>query len=69
MLNEQTLFEELSQKAREEGVADAAAWSELVETLLEEHLKLQELHDDNPLEAMEDALRGRFEEYKQTLSA
>lgn len=67
MLNEQMLFEELSNMAREEGVTTADAWSELVETLIEEHRELQEMHDDNPLEGIEDVLRARFEEYQQTL--
>ncbi len=62
-LNRAELFQELSELAREEGIASKEMWDDLVEEVVESHEDLGELNDDQDLEGMKTALKEAWTEY------
>lgn len=65
-LNRGELFNEISDLAREQGVSTKEAWSELVDEVLDSHLSLAELNDDNDLVGLKTALSDMWEVYEST---
>lgn len=63
----ENLFDEVIARCRQHGVTDEAAYNGIVEDVIEEHRRMGEIHDDEGTEDLEAQLRGRWEEYKQTL--
>lgn len=68
-LSHAELFEEISDLAKEQGVATKEVWDELVSEVLESHLSLGELDKDMDLENMRTMLCGMWEEYRIEASA
>lgn len=63
------LFEEISDLAREQGVADEQMWNELVSETVESHLSLGELDKDMDLENLKTILNGMWADYKREADA
>lgn len=63
------LYEEISDLARDQGVATKEQWDEMVEDVVEDHLDLGELDLDQDTEGMKDVLRGRWGSYKKESSS
>lgn len=62
-----SLFEEVVERGREQGVASQGAYDELVDEVIEDHRGVGEMHDDSPTEDLEAQLRGRWADYKEAL--
>ena len=58
------LYHEIAGIAREQGASNQAMWDEIVEELLEDHLAVGEIDLDEDTEAIKEALRSRWSEYK-----
>ncbi|MFH1632205.1 MAG: hypothetical protein ABIA47_04315 [bacterium] len=65
----QELFDEIVERATEEGVADQEAFNQLVESMLEDKSGVGELDVDQDIESMEDAIKARWDEYSAMLDA
>lgn len=63
-LNRGDLFQEISDLAREQGVSSKETWDELVDEVVESHLDLGELNDDEDLEGVKDALKEAWKEFE-----
>lgn len=63
-LSNQELFEEAVERALAEGVQNQEAFSQIVESLIDEKRGVGELHDDNNLEGMLEILTARFPEFE-----
>lgn len=61
------LFEEVVDQGREEGVADKEAYDELVETVIEDHRRLGEIHDDSSYDALVETIQARWPDYREAL--
>lgn len=61
------LFEEVVSAGVEQGVNEETAYFDLVDTVLEEHRGLGELHDDQNLDGHADVVKARFSEYMKRL--
>lgn len=68
-LSHAELFEEISDLAKEQGVATKDVWDELVGEVLDSHLELGELQKDMDLENLRTMLKNMWEEYKLEASA
>lgn len=64
-LSSDELYTEIAELAREQGVASRVNWVNLVDEVVQSHLELGELDQDQPLEGHKDALYMRWETYKQ----
>ena len=62
--DEEGLLEEVLTRAREEGVTSQEAWNELVEQVLDDHARLQEVDNDDDLISMREALQARWGDYE-----
>ncbi|MBI2443948.1 MAG: hypothetical protein HYV42_01755 [Candidatus Magasanikbacteria bacterium] len=58
------LYREVADLAREQGVAGQEMWNELVEEVVDAHLDLGELTDDENLENIKAELADRWHEYE-----
>ena len=65
--DEAGLLEEVITKAREEGATSQEVWNELVEQVLDDHSRLQEVDNDDDLVAMREALQARWGDYEAEL--
>jgi len=65
IVDRQTLFTEIVEAGREQGVADQEAFNALVENIIEDHRRVGEIHDDT--EDLVPFLHGRFEDFKKEL--
>ncbi len=65
--NKEGLFEEVVDQGREEGVADKEAYDELVETVIEDHRRLGEIHDDSSYDALVETLQARWPDYREAI--
>jgi hypothetical protein len=64
-LSSEELYTEIAEIAREQGVSSREDWTNLVDEVVQSHLELGELDQDQPLEGHKDALYMRWETYKQ----
>lgn len=64
-LSLEDLYAEISDLARDQGVASREAWDEMVDDVVEDHLDLGELDLDQDTEGMKDVLRTRWQNYKE----
>ena len=62
-LNRAELFDEISEIARAKGLSNASDWALLVDEVLESHLAIAELNDDQDIEGMKQALKDAWDEY------
>lgn len=62
-LNRDDLFKEVSDLAREQGVADKDMWKELVDQVVDGHVDLGELDPDQNLVALKELLYDAWDEY------
>ena len=58
------LFQEISDLARDYGVPDQSVWNELVEQVLESHMAMGELSDDQNYEGYLETLKQKWDAYK-----
>lgn len=66
-INLEDLFQEIVTRGREQGVADQAAYNELVDTVVQEKIQVGEDSDQADIEERTKHLQGRWEDYQQTL--
>jgi hypothetical protein len=64
-LSHAELFSEISDLAREEGISDQIEWNELCDEVIESHLNLGELNDDQDLEQIRQSLHLGWSDYQQ----
>ena len=64
-LNINDLYKEIADLAREQGVESDEMWNELVEQVVQSHLELGELDEDQEINAFREKLEGMWEEYKR----
>lgn len=64
-LSNAELFKEISELAREQGVATKEVWSELVSEAIDSHVQLGELNEDEDLENKVQVLSDMWEEYER----
>ncbi|MBU0531804.1 hypothetical protein KJ910_04930 [Patescibacteria group bacterium] len=67
IVNRQAIFMEIVEAGRAQGVTDREAYDELVESIIEDHRRLGEIHDDTETEEIISVLQGRFDEFKNEL--
>jgi len=61
------LFQEIVEAGRAEGVANEEAYHELIDSVIEDHRRVGEMHDDSSYDAIAEALRGRWAEFREAL--
>jgi hypothetical protein len=66
-IDRQSIFEEVVERGREQGVTTQEAYNDLVEEVIEGHREWAEIHDDSPTEDLEEQLRGRWPDYVEAL--
>jgi len=64
-LSNAELFEEISDLARDQGVANKDLWRQMVDEVLDSHLSLGELDKDEDLENKKQILTDMWEEYER----
>lgn len=64
-LNE--LYSKIAARARDNGVADQEAWDGIVDEMVEEYRTDGLIDDDEDTEALEEALRRKFDEYHEAV--
>ncbi|MFC1788161.1 hypothetical protein ACFLZY_03000 [Patescibacteria group bacterium] len=65
--NREQLFQEIVQRGRSEGVTAQDAYDELVKTVIEDHRRVGEIHDDSATVDWAEQLQGRWFDYVRTL--
>ncbi len=63
----QAIFDEIVDRGREEGIVDQEAFHELVEEVIQEHLNVGEMHDDNSTVGLAEQFKARFQDYLDTV--
>ncbi|OGL99478.1 hypothetical protein A2501_04525 [Candidatus Uhrbacteria bacterium RIFOXYC12_FULL_57_11] len=66
-VDREAIFEEIVERGRAQGVTTQETYNDLVEEVIESHRAVGEIHDDSPTEDMEEQLRGRWTDYKESL--
>lgn len=64
-LTDNDLKEELFRRAKDEGVATQEEFASMVDAVIEDHRRVEELSDDQDLELKEDELEQLWSEYKE----
>lgn len=64
-LNRNDLFQEISELAREQGIATKEEWHSLVGEVVDSHLDLGEMDPDQNLSGLKDLLTEQWDEYKR----
>jgi len=59
----ENLLQEIIAKGRAEGVTDSEGYNQLVQSVIEDHRRVGELHDDQALIDMVQALQERYPDY------
>ncbi|TAL20688.1 hypothetical protein EPN90_00275 [Patescibacteria group bacterium] len=67
--NLEDLYEEVSERAREAGVASEEVWNELVETVLDERLNWGEVDVDDDITTMREALQAKWSDFERGLQS
>ncbi|MBU1033208.1 MAG: hypothetical protein ABII13_04940 [Patescibacteria group bacterium] len=60
-LNRKELFDEISDLARNQGISTQEEWDGLVDEVVESHISLGELDEDQDLEGLKNALMEKWE--------
>lgn len=63
----EALFQEVVERGRTEGIASQEAFNDLVEEIIQEHLDVKEMHDDNSTVGLSEQMKGRWPEYQAAL--
>lgn len=66
-VDRESIFGEIVERGREQGVSDQEAYNTLVNEVVEDHRRVGEIHDDSPTEDLVEQLRGRWMDYKEAL--
>lgn len=66
-VDRESLFGEIVERGREQGISDQEAYGTLVNEVVEDHRSLGEIHDDSPTDDLVEQLRGRWMDYKEAL--
>lgn len=61
------LFAELKERARAEGAYTKEEWDDLVEEVLDEHLRVGEFDEDEDLTELREALEARFADFESEI--
>ncbi len=67
-LNLEALFEEITERGREEGVVSHEAFRDLVEDVVATHADIGTMGDDTSSADVTEQLTGRFPDYQAALS-
>lgn len=62
-VDRETIFQEVIERGRNEGIADREAFHDLVEEIIQEHLQVGEMHDDQPTVDISEQLKARWVDY------
>src|SRR3990167_4855461 len=62
------LYNEVADLARDQGIKNKAGWTDLAETIIEDHMEMGEIDLDEDSEGMKEELRGRWLKFKATPS-
>ncbi len=57
------LYEEVKEKAREEGAMSREDWHEMVDEVLDDKFEFQEIHDDEDVAQLKEALQARYDDF------
>lgn len=66
-LSIEDLYYECRERADSEGAMSQEEWDSVVDDLLEEKREAGELHDDDDVTAIREALQSRFEETEESV--
>ena len=66
--NVESLYEEVAERAREQGVASEDAWKELVEEILDERINWGEVDIDDDVTSMREALQEKWKQFEESVS-
>lgn len=62
-VNLEELFDEVKDRALEEGALAREEWNELVEELMDEKRQFSELHDDDSWTEIRESLQARYDDF------
>lgn len=62
-VNLEEIFNEVKDKAMEEGALGRDEWNELVEQILEDKRQFSELHDDESWVEIRESLQARYDDF------
>jgi hypothetical protein len=62
-VNLEELFNEMKDRAIDEGALSREEWNELVEEILEEKRQFSELHDDDSWVEIRESLQARYDDF------
>jgi len=62
-LNLEELFEEVKERAMEEGALSRDQWDDMVEAVLDGKREFNEIHDDESWGEIQESLKARFDEF------
>jgi len=63
-LNLEELFEEVKNRATDEGAFSKEEWDDIVDDVLESKKEFGEMHDDEDQAQIREALKTRFEDFE-----
>jgi len=66
-VDHESIFGEIVERGREQGVSDQEGYNTLVGEVVEDHRRVGEIHDDSPTDDLVEQLRGRWTDYKEAL--
>lgn len=66
-VDRESIFGEIVERGREQGVSDQEGYNTLVGEVVEDHRRVGEIHDDSPTDDLVEQLRGRWMDYKEAL--
>lgn len=67
--NLEDLYEEVVERAQEQGIADEEGWKEMVEEILDEHINWGEVDIDDDVAGMREALQEKWKKFEEGLNA
>lgn len=62
-VNLEELFNEVKDRAMDEGALSREEWNELVEEMLDEKRQFSELHDDDSWVEIRESLQARYDDF------
>jgi len=62
-VNLEELFNEVKDRAMEEGALGRDEWNDLVEEIMEDKRQFSELHDDESWTEISESLKARYDEF------
>lgn len=67
-LTMEDLYSEVADLARDQSIADHDTWNALVDEVVDGHVDLGELDEDDDVEAMKETLRHRFVSFREEIA-